>query len=288
MTTDHLHRLCLALSHRLSLSPIHPRILGRFSNLVVALDPHPYVARIATGTALLRDTAAFAAREVEVARFVAASGVPIATPCEPPLAGPHDIEGVTLTLWHLHSLEPAPPNPTESGRRLHRCHQVLRSPNAPRAPRLGPFREIERALAHPWVHEVTTADARNWLRSAAQQCEQRLVSSGAPGQTVHGDAHRKNVLSTAEGPLWADWEDAVEAPIEWDLACLVTPSHITGLDRDWAFAALSAYGAYQPEVLDLCIQARAAFAIAWMWLLSSEDQRRLTRVQPWIDWLQQH
>ncbi|MBX3229103.1 MAG: phosphotransferase [Labilithrix sp.] len=58
----------------------------------------------------------------------------------------------------------------------------------------------------------------------AWEAAERVVA-GARGrsasfQAVHGDAHIRNVLATARGVLWTDWEDAFLEPIEFDLACL--------------------------------------------------------------------
>ena len=61
----------------------------------------------------------------------------------------------------------------------------------------------------------------------------------APQRIVHGDSHPGNVLWTAGGPLWSDWEDAHLAPLEWDLACLVAAGRVRGNDFGWAEAALA-------------------------------------------------
>jgi len=37
---------------------------------------------------------------------------------------------------------------------------------------------------------------------------------------LHGDAHPGNVLLTADGPRWTDFEDVCLGPVEWDLASM--------------------------------------------------------------------
>jgi aminoglycoside phosphotransferase (APT) family kinase protein len=82
--------------------------------------------------------------------------------------------------------------------------------------------------------------------------------AGAGQRIVHGDSHPGNVLWTVTGPLWGDWEDAHLAPLEWDLACLVAASRVRGDDFGWAEAALDAHGgAYDAELLEVCVDARA-------------------------------
>ena len=73
--------------------------------------------------------------------------------------------------------------------------------------------------------------------------DRALATLGAaPQRIVHGDSHPGNVLWTAGGPLWSDWEDAHLAPLEWDLACLVAAGRVHGNDFGWAEAALAAHG----------------------------------------------
>jgi aminoglycoside phosphotransferase (APT) family kinase protein len=45
--------------------------------------------------------------------------------------------------------------------------------------------------------------------------DRALATLGAaPQRIVHGDSHPGNVLWTAGGPLWSDWEDAHLGPLE--------------------------------------------------------------------------
>jgi hypothetical protein len=44
------------------------------------------------------------------------------------------------------------------------------------------------------------------------------VFPSATVQPIHGDAPSWNLITTVDGPLWADFEDATLGPIEWDLA----------------------------------------------------------------------
>ncbi|HEY1946264.1 MAG TPA: phosphotransferase, partial [Bryobacteraceae bacterium] len=264
--------------------------IGQFSNLAIALDPLPIVARIATGTALLRDTVSFAQREVSIAGFLAKLSAPVVPPCAGPLAGQHVVNGWTVSLWRRVEILPGWPDAAESGRRLNACHAVLRgSANAEAIPYFGVFDELRQLLAHPQVHAMCPEPDRCMMEQQAQDCRLALAAYQSTAQPLHGDSHRKNVFHTPDGPLWADWEDTIHAPIEWDLACLVAGARIAGTaqEADWAEAALAAYGPYNAAALELCIQTRALFGAAWLSLLASDAQaeQRRERLSVYLNWL---
>lgn len=284
ITEAAVQKVCIELSRRLDLGNVTPRIIGRFSNVAVALDPMPIVARIATGTALLRDTLTFARREIDIAHFLAEFGAPVVPPCPAPLAGPHQIDAWTISLWRRIEVLPEPSDAVEAARRLKTCHALLRGyPNA--SPYWGAFDEFEELLAHPRVHALCHPKDRSLMDRQMSECRRALETYQSVGQTLHGDSHRNNVLHTSAGPLWTDWKDTIEAPVEWDLACLVTGSRITGQNLNWAETALAAYGPHDAALLELCIQARALFGAAWICFLAAENPERQQRFTVWLNWL---
>jgi aminoglycoside phosphotransferase (APT) family kinase protein len=82
--------------------------------------------------------------------------------------------------------------------------------------------------------------------------------AGAPQRMVHGDSHPGNVLWTADGPLWGDWEDAHLAPLEWDPACLVAAGRVHGNDFDWGETALATHGGGYDGALRAVVRADLA------------------------------
>jgi aminoglycoside phosphotransferase (APT) family kinase protein len=121
---------------------------------------------------------------------------------------------------------------------------------------------------------MLTEARRLALRAESGKCdvvlpavERALAELGEAGahRIVHGDSHPGNVLWTAGGPLWGDWEDAHLAPLEWDLACLVAASRTRGDDFGWGEAALAAHGgAHDEALLDACVHARVAQGTAYL------------------------
>jgi aminoglycoside phosphotransferase (APT) family kinase protein len=85
-----------------------------------------------------------------------------------------------------------------------------------------------------------------------------------PLPPLHGDAHLNNVIHTARGPLWNDWEDTFSGPLDWDLACLHASARVFGAAPGPVAAAQRGYGpAPPPEALDLLVEARAFQVEVW-------------------------
>jgi hypothetical protein len=220
------------------------------ANVLVRLEPGPIAARMSGATASFRDSAESLAREVQLAAALSAAGAPVVAP----LGGPHEACGLTVTLWPWVDTVPSGDAAT-AGHALRACHDALLSADAaPLRPEpLGMLREALR-LAATGPAEVALAvdNALETLRGAAYRI-------------VHGDSHPGNVLWTADGALWSDWEDAHLAPLEWDLACLVARARLRGDDFGWAETALRAHGGpYDAESLEVCVYARVAQGAAYL------------------------
>jgi aminoglycoside phosphotransferase (APT) family kinase protein len=106
---------------------------------------------------------------------------------------------------------------------------------------------------------------------------------------VHGDSHLGNVLATAGGPLWGDWEDAFLGPAGWDLACLLAPAQVFGEAPERGLVALAAYGAtVGDEELDVLVRARAVQLAAWTVVIVARHPQRAFRLAPQLAWLRRH
>jgi hypothetical protein len=226
---------------------------------MVLLAPGGPVARVGGLTARVRDVGEHFAREVELARFLAAAGAPAVPPAEP--AGPHERDGRVLTLWELVPDGPEPGG-AELGAALRACHEALRGYRA----ELLPLRALLDEAAEVARMALDGEDRRLVVDGLAR------VAAALPdgGQALHGDAGLLNVLP---GPVWNDWEDTCVGAVDWDLASLVTTPRVLGRERDRAEAALVAAGG-EPE--PLYVEARALQTAAWSALAGSANlQRRL-------------
>jgi hypothetical protein len=74
--------------------------LAAGSNVLVHLKPAPIVARVMTGTAVLHvDVEQWLAREVAVAAFLAERTDLVVPPSDLLPPGPHERDGLWMTLW---------------------------------------------------------------------------------------------------------------------------------------------------------------------------------------------
>lgn len=182
------------------------------------LAPAPVVARVATGTSAIRRGNASLSRELAVARYLADVGAPVVPPSAELAAGPHDREGLVLSFSeHVEEID-APPEPMRAGQGLRHCHEALADFDGD-LPRLGLLDDAE-AIIERLADYKSLDDDAVLLRELALRVRSSLERLGLLKQTVHGDAHVGNVITTAAGPLWNDWEDTCQAPVAWDLGCL--------------------------------------------------------------------
>lgn len=245
-------------------------VLRDSCNLIVWLDPLPVVARVSTVTATVRSGQDWLAREVAVASFLAAAGMPVVAPSDLVDAGPHEWDGLTLTFWELAEEVGGPLDAERAGRGLRECHEALESFDGEvELPRFGGLVEMQSILERlAEMDALAEGDARA-LREAGSDALARVEALELPMQPVHGDAHLGNVLNTARGPLWNDWEDAHLAPRAWDLGCLHAHGRVLGRDDDPILRAQRGYGpALDEDVLEAFVDARRFQVTVWsvvMW-----------------------
>jgi phosphotransferase family enzyme len=247
-----------------------PLVLRDSCNLIVWLEPLPVVARVSTVTATVRNGRDWLAREVAVASFLAAAGMPVVAPSELVDAGPHEWNGFTLTFWELADEVGGPLDAERAGRALRACHEALESFDGElELPRFGGLVEALSILERLSDMGTLSDDDARALREAGSDAFARVEALELPMQPVHGDAHFGNVVNTAPGPLWNDWEDAQLAPRAWGLGCLYAHGRVLGRDDDPILRAQRGYGSeLGEEVLEAFVDARRFQVTVWsvvMW-----------------------
>lgn len=196
----------VAVAARLGLPTDNPVVVAEGYSVRVRLDPAPVLTRVITVGRVLRGAPRpWMEREIAVSEYLAAAGAPVAPPWED--AGIHEAYGLEVSLWRW--LEPvAQPIFAETfGHLLKDLHDTLATYDGQLPPLVGPLTDIAAAVK-------ANDDA------VLQEAAERLVPLAEtwPRRPIHGDAHTGNILTTASGPLWMDFEDVCTGPIEWDLA----------------------------------------------------------------------
>ena len=100
---------------------------------------------------------------------------------------------------------------------------------------------------------------------------------------LHGDAHFRNCYFTADGPLWADFEDACLAPPEWDAACLSNVARLDGGDPEH-LRALGQLEIPSRERFDLLVRLRVVVGVVWVAFTRGAHPDNVRR----IEWLRQN
>ncbi|HEX4306770.1 MAG TPA: aminoglycoside phosphotransferase family protein [Solirubrobacterales bacterium] len=243
-----------------------PAILRDRGNLLLHLRPAPVVARVATLTGTRRAGDDWLRREVSLAGFLASAGLPVVAPSGELDPGPHTEDGISLSFWEYVKEVDGPLDAGAAGRALRACHEALVEFPGDLEP-LATLTEAERWLAE--LHEegrIATAVAAR-LEDEAAAVRERIAMLDEPLQAVHGDAHLDNVIQTAAGPLWNDWEDTCLGPRALDLGCMEAAASVFGDDPGPVAAALAAYGEVDPEALATFVAARRFQGTIWSFLL---------------------
>ena len=249
------------------------RIAGG-SNVLVHLRPAPVVARVMTATAVLHDDPGrWLAREVAVGVFLAGTGLVVEpTDLLPP--GPHERDGLWMTLWRFveHDRQAPPPDPGELGRSLRALHAALAGFPGELAPLSGIRDWLARLIA-----ELSREDV-DGLRARLDALAPAVFESLLPVQALHGDVSMGNLLRTDRGLLWNDLEDVCAGAVAWDVAGLVTSARGRGRSERFVQDLLAAYGDPGVEDLTPFLEAHALYETVWQ--AHARERRRPRPLRP--------
>jgi hypothetical protein len=252
------------IAQRYSLPADDPEVLHERSNVLVKLGS--VVARVPATTRLMRaEPSEWLARDVAVSKFLTERGVRVVSPtCDPP-PGPHLARGLPVTLWHFtpHDRDHRF-SPREVAGSLAEVHAALRDYPG-ELPSGNAVTEVHRTLD---LFEEAFEGHAPRLRADADRIAPTL--RGGPVQALHGDAHIGNLIATADGPCWLDFEDTTRGPLWWDLAAL---AHRGGAEDE---AVLAEYpGAPGPTELAAFYEFHRLFDVCWIQVIARRFPARL-------------
>jgi hypothetical protein len=250
------------------------------SNVLVHLKPAPVVARVMTGTAVLHDDAEqWLAREVAVGAFLAERTDLVVPPSDILPPGPHEQDGLWMTLWKFvaHDEQAPPPEPRELGRSLRGLHEALADFPGDLAP-LSEVRDwLERLLAELRPSPPLTQRDIDWLRFELDALTPAVFESSLSAQALHGDASMSNLLRTDSGLVWNDLEDVCAGPVAWDISGLVASARARGHSAKFIEELLAAYGEPGVEGLETFLEAHAVYDVVWQAFEARRRPRAMKR-----------
>jgi hypothetical protein len=242
------------------------RIAAGSSNVLVHLKPSPVVARVMTGTAVLHDDVErWLAREVAVGAFLAERTDLVVAPSDLLPPGPHERDGLWMTLWKFvaHDEQAPPPEPGELGRSLRALHAALADFPGDLAP-LSEIRDwLRRLLGELRPSPALTQRDIDSLGFELDALTPAVFESSRPAQALHGDVSMGNLLRTDGGLVWNDLEDVCAGPVAWDVAGLVASASARGHSAKFVEELLAAYGEPGVEGLASFLEAHALYDVVW-------------------------
>jgi Ser/Thr protein kinase RdoA (MazF antagonist) len=261
-----------------------PRVLEARANVVVALPGGSLVARCPSRTDLLPGQLSGnpwrLVNELALASWLAARGAPVVPPAGPGdalPAGPHHVDGLTLTIWRRAGPVPPPiATPECFGQVLAELHAVAAGyPDAARLAPLGPaVADLAPVVGVLEREGVLPAALLDRLREACRDVAAELLDGAdrSGWLALHGDAHPRNLLALDGRMVWNDLEDCCFGPVEWDLATMLSMLALTDPAGAAGSAALRAYGrdAADPALLPY-LRGRTLERAVWTAVRASEQ-----------------
>lgn len=203
-------------------------------SVIVHLAPSPVVVRVPTvlPPSYRRDPGAQIEQqraELAVAGWLADNDHPVVPPSPLVPREPVARDGFSMTFWQFVSELPVPePDYVTRVATTARLHAVLREYGGPELGFWTPFRSYipDSLVALEQLPElISSADLQRaqqeWSAIAPIMESQNAFEKAFPRaevQPIHGDAPYYNMITTADGDLWSDFELVTLGPKESDLA----------------------------------------------------------------------
>jgi Ser/Thr protein kinase RdoA (MazF antagonist) len=225
-------------------------VLNDSNRLVVRLTPCDIVARVTPVTHHAGHHMS-AEREVELVKWLAQTGSPVATldvRVEPRV---FVRDGFKISMWtYFEPMESRLLPPAGYAQALERLHAGLRQIDFTPPHVMDRVDAVQRDVASRDITPDLADADRAVLASALRDLKKSIVSCRQPGQLLHGEPHLGNVLNTKNGPLFMDFENTAYGPVEYDLGWVPTAvsdryrdadQNLVGECRGLVLAMIAAY-----------------------------------------------
>lgn len=189
-------------------------VLSDSNRLVVRLTPCDIVARVTPESHF-----ASAEQEVDLVRRLARTDSPVAaldTRVEPRV---FVRDGFKIAMWaHVEPARSRILPPAEYAQALARLHAGLRRIEVPTSHVMDRLAATRRDVASRDVTPDLADADRALLADTLRERGRSIAGRRSPEQLLHGEPHPGNILTTKDGPLFIDFENAARGPVEYDLA----------------------------------------------------------------------
>ncbi|WP_320671140.1 phosphotransferase enzyme family protein [Patulibacter defluvii] len=203
-----------------------------------------------------------AARELQLARFLADRDVPAARPEGRP---PAVVDGHPVSAWRWIEHDPAA---TVDGRAfgtlLRRFHDATTDYDGP-LPGWPQPRLIGDRIAALRRHPAFTEAEVDRLQTRLDGLLAALAEHPSPALPIHGDAHPGNVIVGPDGPVLLDFDLVCRGPRPWDLApAALHAERYAGGSPAWFAALREGYGPPRDPAEPLHVRLRELASAAWL------------------------
>lgn len=202
-----------SIAEGLDLAVDDASVVQNSNKLALRLMPCDVFARVAH---LGREVAQF---EVELAQRLAESESPLAAldPRVEPRV--HECDGFVVTLWTFYeSLTHREVSPADYASALACLHAGMRELNVTTPHFTDRVAEAQHLVANRDHTPALAGVDRELLSDTLRNLRRAIGDRGSAEQTLHGEPHPGNVLSTKNGLLFIDLETCCRGPVEFDLA----------------------------------------------------------------------
>ena len=252
-------------------------LLKEAHNVVAAVGS--VVARAATPLAQKtgRDLAWYR-RERAIVEHLVDAGAPVVAPADVLDPGPHERDGYIVLFWERVDVDSDVI--WDAGAVAESLVAVQRalSAYAGERPPFWPLAQFDRmsGLVDLGADQPLVVAARDRLEAVLAERQPHV-------RLVHGDAHLGNCLPTRSGPRWIDFEDACDAPFEWDAACIGLAAEVGAAGPVARAVFERVYTTLDEPLFDAMLDFRAAVVAQWSaWAHGSRE-----RAEPRLEWLRQ-
>lgn len=244
----------------LGIGPVMPTVLARARHGIIRLVPLGVVARLWSGGALDRARAGLA-RELAVARHLAARNAPAIRPSREIDPGPHEHGRCVMTFWDFVPHRAAREGDARAAAlALERFHEGLASFDRPLPPFTDAIHDCGRLIADPDQLPRLAAEDRRFLGALHPRLCAALAGFDFSAVPIHGDPHLGNALVGGEGIVWGDLEAVCSGPREWDIACLPAST--------W-----TAFAGSDPDLTRCLADLRSLCVANWCWADYGRDAK---------------